>query len=220
MKFNIGTTEIASQSTGGNRLPGGAIHTVQFDGAEAATIEKNDKSATFDVVRLKFKNEDGTFEHVLFEPKEGDEVRQDNSFGSKNPSNLENLIFTVKHLFAAVAPNVAKQIEDKGLAIEGWNGANGLRQFIVKNTDKVKGTEVQIKLVKDKNGNAVFPSFPLGMSREGNVYPRTNFIGKGLSFTAKEIERMNNISTASATNMPAAGSGSGTTDDGNDDLLF
>jgi len=220
MKFNIGTTEIASQSTGATRLKGGEIHDVKFDGAEATTIEKKDGSATFDVLKLKFKNDDGTFEHVLFEPKEGDEIRQKNQYDSENPSNVENLIFTVKHLLAAVAPDVAKKIEDKGLNIEGWNGKSGLREFVVNNTAKSKDKEVRIKLVKDKTGNGVFPSFPLGMSKEGSVYPRTNFIvaaGGKLDFTAKEIERMNSIAAASPTSM--AGTTSAATSE-NDDLIF
>lgn len=220
MNFNIGTTEIASQSTGANRLAGNKIHDVTFDGVVAETIEKKDGSAKFDVLRLKFKNEDGTFDHVLFEPKDGDEVRQTNSFGSENPSNLENLVFTIKHLLAAVAPTVAKQVEDKGLKIEGWNGPNGLRQFVVKNTDKAKGAELQIKLVKDSRGNAQFPGFPLGMSREGNPYPRTNFMGKNLQFTQKEIERMNSIAGASATNMDGASSASVANGAADDELIF
>jgi len=204
MKFNIGTTDIPSQSTGATRLAANTIHTVKFDGAEAETIEKKDKSATFDVLRLKFKGENGLFDHVIFEPKAGDEVQQENSFGSKNPSNLENLIFTVKHLLSAVAPTVAKQIEDKGLNIDGWNGKGGLREFVVNNTKKSIGAEVQIKLLADKDGNPQFPGFPLGMSREGNVYPRTNFIGQNLSFTPKEIERMNSVASAKPSSMPAA----------------
>jgi hypothetical protein len=217
MKFNIGTTEIASQSNGATRLKAGEIHLVKYDGAEATVIEKKDGSATFDVLKLKFKNDDGTFEHVIFEPKEGDEVRVENAFGSQNPSNLENLIFTVKHLLAAVAPEVSKKIEEKGLNIEGWNGKNGLREFVVNNTAKSIGKEVEIKLVKDKTGNAVFPSFPLGMSKEGNVYPRTNFIGKNLQFTAKEIERMNSITSAAPTQMSSGSSAKPAEDD---DLIF
>lgn len=217
MKFNIGTTDIASQSTGATRLKGGLIHDVTFEGAEANTIEKKDGSASFDVLQLKFKNEDGTFEHTIFEPRDEDAVRQQNTYGSENPSNVENLIFTVKHLFAAIAPDVAKKIEEKGLAVEGWNGKNGLREFVAANTKKAIGTATQIKLMKDKNGNAQFPGFPLGMSKEGNVYPRTNFIGKNLEFTPKEIERMNKIQSATASSMPA-GATTGPTDD--DDLIF
>lgn len=215
MKFNIGTTEIAAQSNGSTRLAANEIHDVIFDGVEADTIEKKDGSATFDVLRVKFKNENGTFEHVIFEPKAGDDIRQKNSFDSENPSNVEILIFTVKHLLAAVAPTVAKQIEEKGLNIEGWNGKGGLREFMVNNTKKAIGTATQIKLVANKDNNAVFPGFPLGMSRDGNVFPRTNFIGKELKFTAKEIERMNNVSSATVTNMASSLVAAG-----NDDIIF
>ena len=216
MKFNIGTTEIASQSTGGTRLAANTIHNVKFDGAEAVTIDKKDGSASFDVLRLKFKNDEGTFEHVIFEPKAGDDVRQKNQFDSDNPSNLENLIFTIKHLLVAVAPTVAKQIEDKGILVDGWNGDKGLRQFVVKNTEKATGAETQIKLLSDKDNNPQFPGFPLGMSKEGNVYPRTNFIGKDLKFTPAEIKRMNSVATATPS-RPAA---SATTSAEDDDLVF
>lgn len=218
MKFNIGTTEIASNSTGVARLAANTIHNVTFEGVEAATIDKKDGSASFDVIRIKFKNDDGVFEHVLFEPKAGDEIRAKNQYDSENPSNVENLIFTIKHLLAAIAPTVAKQIEEKGLSVEGWNGDKGLRQFLVKNTAKANGTETQIKLLATKEGNPIFPGFPLGMSKEGNVYPRTNFIGKNLKFTAKEIERMNAVATATSTNMPSNSASTTKADD--DDLLF
>ena len=214
MLFNIGTTDIASNSTGVSRLAANAIHDVKFDGCEAVTIDKKDGTASFDVLRVKFKNDDGVFEHVIFEPKAGDEVRQKNQFDSENPSNVENLLFTLKHLLAAVAPTVAKQIEDKGLAVEGWNGDKGLRNFMVKNTTKAIGTDTQIKLLSNKDNNAVFPGFPLGMSKEGNVYPRTNFIGKDLKFTAKEIERMNSVASATPSTPAVAVKA----DD--DDLIF
>lgn len=204
MKFNLGG-EIASESKAGKstRLKANAIHDVIFDGVVAETITKKDGSESFNVLKLKFKNDEGlTYEDTIFEPREQDGVRQANNFGYENPSNVEELQFKVKHLLSAVAPDVAKKMDSKadGVVIDGWEG---LRQFIVKNTAKAIGTRTQIKLLSDKDNNPRFPGFVLGITKAGQPYPKTNFIGAKLAFTAKEEERIEKAASATPTRMPS-----------------
>jgi len=199
MNFNLGAAPTnATQST---RLKGNKIYTVQWDGAVAETIVKKDGSGdTFSVLRLKFKNDEGTFEDTVFEPRNGDEVRPANNFGGVNPSPLEDLMFKIRHLIAAVAPAVDESINKKGeLAFASWDD---LRKFVVTNTTKAIGTITQIKLLADKDGNARFPGYVLSISKKGEVYPRTNFIGAKLAFTPKEMEKIDASAQAAPTTMP------------------
>lgn len=199
MNFNLGSsipsTSKAGQST---RLKANAIHDVEFVGAFAESLEKKDGSQTFEVIKIKFKDADGlTFEDTIFEPREQDGVRQPSGFGYDNPSNVEELQFKIKHLIGAVDPAMLKKIEEKGINVDGWNG---LRKFVETNTTKARGAKTQIKLLADKDGNPRFPGFVLGISKAGDVYPRTNFIGAKLSFTAKELERIEKAATAKPSN--------------------
>lgn len=199
MNFNFGNTPAVSNQGANSQLAANTIHTVKFDGVEAVTITKKDGSATFDVLKIKFSNESGKFEHTIFEPKPEDAVRKENNYGYENPSNLEEMMFLLRHLIAAVAPKVNEQIEKKGgIAVESWEK---LRNFMVVNTVKAIGTETQIKLLADKEGRPRFPGFVLGMSKKNETYARTNFIGAKLTFTANELKKIETAAAATPTPM-------------------
>lgn len=205
MDFNLGKT-VQGNSTAGKstRIKGNQIVDVTFEGAIAQTLEKKDKSESFDVLTLKFKDENGlTYEDSIFEPRVGDDVRKENNFGYENPSNVEELQFKIKHLLSAVAPDVVEKMNGKaeGVKINGWEA---LRQFVAKQTVKAIGKRTQIKLVNDKDGNPRFPGYVLGITKAGDVYPKTNFIGANLSFTAKELERIAATEKATPTKMSAS----------------
>jgi len=194
--FNLGGTP--AQSKVSNRLAGNAIHTVTFKGAEMAELEGKDKTK-YSILKITFANEDGEYVDTIFEPKAGDEVRKPNNFGYNNPSAIDELTFKVRHLIAGVNPAANAAIEKKGgLQINTWDQ---LRKFVVDNTVKAIGVETQIKLINDNKGNPRFPSFVLAFSKANELYPRTNFIGQKLAFTAKELERINTAGTAKPTNM-------------------
>lgn len=198
--FNLGGKDIPSVSRAGQstRLKANGIYDVAFDGAEATVIEGKD-GTKYNVLRMKFVDDNGlTFEDTIFEPRHGDDVRQENSYGYANPSRVEEIVFKVKHLIRAVAPKVADQMEDKKIQFTSWED---LRQFVVKNTAKSVGTRTQIKLLADKNGNPQFPMYVLGISKTNEVYPKTNFIGANLAFTTKEKEKIDNAAEAKSTDM-------------------
>ena len=198
MQFNLGN--VPAQSRVSNRLAANAIHTVKFDGATAEVIEGKD-TTKYSVLKLKFTGEDGEFIDTIFEPKDDDNIRKQNNFGYENPSRVEELMFKVRHLIAAVNPKVSESIDKKGkMEIATWKD---LQDFVIKHTTTGVGKETQIKLLADSKGNPQFPPFVLGISKAGEPYPRTNFIGDKLAFTAKEQERINNALTAKPTNIEA-----------------
>lgn len=193
----------AAQSNIVTQLKGNAIHTVKFEGIEAKEIESKTSGEKFKIITMKFKNEDGVFEDTVFELKAGADQRVKNQWGYDSPSGLEELMFKLKHLLAAVAPKVAEKIQKNGgFQVANWDE---LRTFMANQTKAAIGTEVQIKLLSrtDAKGStrATFPGFVLGINKEGNVYPRTNFIGANLAFTAKEQEKIDNAVTAKPTNV-------------------
>lgn len=198
----------ASTSTATQQLPGNQIHEVTFKGVETKTIESK-TGEKFDIISIKFANDSGNFEDTLFELKKGDNERKKNNFGYENPSALEELQFKAKHLLAAVAPKVAAQIEEKGgLKIGSWDAFG---KFLVKHANVGIGAQTQIKLVERTDAKGIkrinFPSFVLGVNKKNEVYPKTNFIGSKLVWTAKEKERMETTATAKPTDPAAFMSG-------------
>ena len=210
MSFSFNTTAGASQSAAKARLAGNDIYTVKFDGCEIVDIQGvKDPSMTYKVLKLKFSNEDGSFEHTIFEPKQADFNRTETEFTKdgkteKIPqaSGVESMMLLFKHAIDAIAPEVGKQIDSgaRNLGAADWNG---LRILVAKILDSGKGNPTQIKLMKNNKGEAQFPGFFSGVSREGKAYIRNNFIGNKLAFSTYELTRINNAATAKPT--PAAG---------------
>lgn len=227
MSFSFDATAGASQSTSKPRLAGNDIYTVQFDGCEIQDIQGvKDPTTVYRVLKFKFSNEEGTYEHTIFEPKEADFKRGESEFTNKNgnkekipqPSNVESMMLFFKHLIDAFVPEIAKQIDEgtKKIGAPSWDG---LRDVMVKICDKGKGKISNIKLIKDKDGNARFPGFFASLTKEGKPYVRNNFIGNKVAFTAYEQGRINNESNARITNMSDKGSFTPTVSDHVDDGL-
>jgi hypothetical protein len=53
--------------------------------------------------------------------------------------------------------------------------------------------------LKNKDGEATFPGFFTGLTKEGNAYVKNNFIGKKLQFSTYEADRIKKESTAKPT---------------------
>lgn len=205
--FNFANTAGASQSSFKPSLPGNEIHTVTFEGAEAPEFQgKKDPTMNYKVLRLKFSNEHGIFEHTIFEPREQDFQRSENEFerdGSINkiptPSNVESFMLLLKHLIDSVLPELSAKI-DSGEAQLGGKDWDQLRSNMIKILEKGIGVETSIKLINDSKGEPRFPGFFAAINKEGKAYVRNNFIGKNLGFTAYEKTRIKNQTTAKPTN--------------------
>lgn len=204
MSFSFDATAGASQSTSKPRLAGNNIYEVKLDGVEIQDIQGvKDASVTYKVLKFKFSNDDGTYEHTVFEPKADDFKRGESKFMNKNnveekipqPSNVESMMLLFKHIIDGFVPEIAAQIDkkEKSINAKSWDE---LRKVVVAILEKGKGKTNKIKLVKDKNGDARFPSFFAGISREGVCYVRNNFVGSKVAFSPYEIQKMNNEANA------------------------
>lgn len=203
--FTFNTTAGTSQSTTKPKLVGNNIYDVKFDGCEIQDIQGvKDPTAVFKVLKLKFSNEDGTFEHTVFEPRTEDFNRRESEVTNKQgkvekipqASNVENMMLLFKHAIDALVPAIGKQIDskEKSLGAANWEE---LRKLVATILDKGKGVSTRIKLSKNsKTGEAVFPGFFTGLTKEGVAYIRNNFIGAKLAFSTYELQKISNEASA------------------------
>ena len=197
MNFDFESTAGVSQSSTRKPLEGNMIHEVIFDGCEARDFTgTQDSTKQFHVLEIKFHNENGYFTHTIWEPREEDVKDREGAFGMQ-PSNFKVMMYTLKHLIDAVNPELGKKIDTKEvkLTVESWEA---LRKFMVDNTAVGVGTTTKIKLMKNNRGEAMFPYF-LNYNKEGKLYMSTNFIGNGVFFTTKELDKIKKANTAQPT---------------------
>jgi len=205
MAFSFSTTANSSQNTAKERLTGNAIYTVQFEGCEILDIQGvKHPEEVYKVLKLKFANDEGSFEHTVFEPRQEDFTRGETKYNDKKTgeeksipqsSGVENMMLLFKHAIDSINPTVAKQIDDgtKNLGAADWVT---LRKLVAQILDAGKGAKCQIKLIKNTKGEAAFPGFFSGITKEGKAYVRNNFIGSKLAFSAYEVTKINNAATA------------------------
>lgn len=211
MNFDFESTAGVSQSSTRKPLEGNMIHDVIFDGCEARDFTgTQDSSKQFHVLEIKFHNDDGYFTHTIWEPREEDLKDREGAFGMQ-PSNFKVMMYTLKHLIDAVNPELGKKIDNKEvkLSAESWDA---LRKAMVENTAPGIGVSTKIKLIKNNKGEAMFPYF-LNYNKEGKLYMATNFIGNGVFFTTKELDKIKKANTAQPTPVSNLG---GFTIPGND----
>jgi hypothetical protein len=211
MNFDFESTAGVSQSSTRKPLEGNMIHDVIFDGCEARDFTgTQDSSKQFHVLEIKFHNDNGYFTHTIWEPREEDLKDREGAFGMQ-PSNFKVMMYTLKHLIDAVNPELGKKIDNKEvkLSAESWDA---LRKAMVENTAPGIGVSTKIKLIKNNKGEAMFPYF-LNYNKEGKLYMATNFIGNGVFFTTKELDKIKKANTAQPTPVSNLG---GFTIPGND----
>jgi hypothetical protein len=206
--FSFQTTAGTSQSTTKPRLAGNDIYDVKFDGCEIVDIQGvKDASMTYKVLKLKFSNDDGSFEHTVFEPQEKDFSRTETEYKDAKtgelkkipqPSGVENIMLLFKHAIDAINPTIAKAIDNKtqNLGAKDWDG---LRKLVAQILDAGKETTTQIKLLKNGKGEASFPGYFASINKDSAAYIKNNFIGGKLAFSAYEQTRINNASNAKPT---------------------
>lgn len=185
-------------------LAGYEIHSVEFKGAEKPDFTGKD-GTIYKTIVLKFENESGSFSSTIFEPKDEDYTRKPSQFGGLNPCRVDIILDSFKQIVEAVNPTYYKEnIEGASPRFKNWEE---LRTAFVELTKPGIGTQTQIKLEKNKKGEAQFPGFPLTITREGVLLRTSTYIGKNLGWTAKELKAKTNFVTASVTPMarPALG---------------
>lgn len=197
------------------------IHNCTFEGVEYNVIDgKNGDS--FDVMTMKFNIENfGEYNHNVFAPQNSE--RKETPWGGTNPSDVETFMTICRHLLDSANPEVAKQIEEGTFELEGKN----FKEFVIKLNALATmfiGKATSIKLLPGRNGFASFPAFPVKISKNGNLYLNTRFIGDNLTLDQFELKQIENAKNATPTNMTSktknAFDSSDITEDDIDDLPF
>ena len=193
--FDFSEISGISTSTGAALLEGNKIHDVVFDGCEARNFKGKDGSEKH-VITVKFKNDEGIFTHTIWEPSvaAGDFVDKTDPYPS--PSVIKHIMVFVKHLTEAVNP---KAVGDLGKKTPSWDA---FRHLVVDITTPGIGVATKIKLLTDKSGNAIFPRYFLGYTKENELFMRTKFIGNNLKFTDKEMTTIKAAATATPSASP------------------
>lgn len=173
------------------------IHNVKFTGVEKGTGEYSTIEFSFEGID---EGEVGAIHNErMFEPKSSE--RTPNRFNSaiSDPSPAEQFMCKLMHVIAALNPEAHKKIQD-GTAKFAPSDFTTLIKLVKKILDPVVGTEVQIKLLP--NGRFCgFPGFPAKISRNGDLYLSTSFIGEDLTLSAYEKSQIDKVNSAQPTNM-------------------
>lgn len=182
------------------------IHDVEFDGFEYATFDgKKDPSAKYEVLKIKFKNDEGQFTHTLFAPKPGDDKRplrkNKNGHEMEGPSNVEVFTKTIGHVLNEISPATLTKLAGKNTTFEK------LCAFLVSETKSKIGTKTKIKLVGDKDGKPKFPYLLSVFENGGEAVVTNNCIGQKLGFTSYELDKKKEMESAAPTQMPSTSNG-------------
>lgn len=182
-------------------LEGFAIHTVTFKGAEKPDFNGKD-GTVYKTVVLKFENEQGAFNSTIFGPNEekGDYTRKPSQFGGLNPSRVDIIIDEFKQLIAAVNPVLYAAIQD-GTTVLSFKSWEELRTAFVESTKDFVGAVTKVKLEKNKKGEAVFPAFPMTITKDGILKTTSTYIGNNIAWTDKELKAKANYVQAAVTPM-------------------
>lgn len=205
--FSFSGTAGTSQSTAKSNLVGNNVYEVAFDGCEIKdVVGVKDPTALYRQLILKFSNEDGAFSHTVWEPRPEDFERRETDAKSKDgkaikilqPSNVESMMLLFKHAIDFINPTIAQKIDSKELNLGAKNWEE-LRIKVAKVLDAGKGAKTKIKLIKNKAGEAIFPGYFTGLTRDGVAYVKNNFIGPKVAFTTYEAQKINEAANATPT---------------------
>lgn len=219
--INLGFEGVQGSSMALPKLKAWQIHDVEFKGIEFSKFKgRKDPNAEYQALKVKFGNEDGTFEETKFCPKDGDEVRPENN-GRQSPSPLENFQFFIAQLGEQLAPERYEKFKGRRYQLpqDFEKMVNDLGAVL----KPAVGKTYKLKLIANKKGEPVLPYY-VNLSKEGKAYPSNNFIGNNVFFTPYELETMEKQKNAKPTAMEGtAGDGVDTTPEetsNNDDLNF
>lgn len=186
------------------------IYDVTFVGCEVREFKgTKDPNMTYQVLDIKFENEDGYFTVTRFFPKQGDDVRRKlpNKKGGEREvaSNFEELMNIVKQTAEVLTPEGFKKMSELSSKFKSFDD---VAKALIAITDKVKGTKTKIKLIGRTRDNRVVAEIPTITSVFDGVATITdNYIGNKLFFTPYEEGKRNEYLKGTPTDMekvPAA----------------
>ena len=180
------------------------IYDVTFVGCEVREFKgTKDPNITYQVLDIKFENEDGYFTVTRFFPKQGDDVRRKlpNKKGGEREvaSNFEELMNIVKQTAEVLTPEGFKKMSELSSKFRSFDD---VAKALIAITDKVKGTKTKIKLVGRTRDNRVVAEIPTITSVFDGVATITdNYIGNKLFFTPYEEGKRNEYLKGTPTDM-------------------
>ena len=181
-------------------LEGNKIHVVIFEGVESVDVTSTSNGQTYKLMRIKFSNSEGQFVKTYFEPddKADQPVISKTSVGDiVNPSPNVQMLYTLKQLLAIANPAFNEKI-DRG-EVNDLSSWDSLRAAMVAATKDFIGQTCQIKLIKNSKGEAILPGTVVNFNKENQLYPASTVIGKNLTWTKKEKERIEREASAQPT---------------------
>lgn len=208
--YSFDGTAGTSQNTSKPRLESNSIHKVKLEKVEALDIDGvKTAGAVYKVVKFRFSNDDGYYEHTVFELKPEDFTRTKKTITDKKtnkeilieqPSNYENLTLFLKHLIDAFVPEVGAKIDKKEINLSA-NSWDDFRKLIVKIFEKGVNRTSNIKLMETKDGEPRLPGFFSGLTKDGVAYVKNNFAGDKVAFESYELTRINNKNSATPSSV-------------------
>lgn len=180
------------------------IYDVTFVGCEVREFKgTKDPNMTYQVLDIKFENEDGYFTVTRFFPKQGDDVRRKlpNKKGGEREvaSNFEELMNIVKQTAEVLTPEGFKKMSELSSKFKSFDD---VAKALIAITDKVKGTKTKIKLIGRTRDNRVVAEIPTITSVfEGVATITDNYIGNKLFFTPYEEGKRNEYLKGTPTDM-------------------
>lgn len=206
MAFNFGISAESAVKSSRRPLSAWNIHEVEFKGCEIREgVSKNDPSKAWKCLDVKFENEDGYHNVVLWAPKDGDDVRRE--YDSKNggkvvfPSNFEVLMAMIKQTAQVLNPAGFEKMQ---AASSKFRSFDDIAQALITITEKAKGTKTNLKLVGRNRDGRVVAEVPriVGINKEGEAFISDNYIGDKLFFSDYEETQRNKFMNATPTQMP------------------
>ena len=209
MSFNFGlSAESAVRSTIRPLAPW-EIHDVEFKGAEIRKFQgKKDPNAVYELLTIKYENEDGYFNVDLFFPKDGDDVRPefDGQNGGKvhMASSFENTMAIIKQTVQILNPKGFDTLQKASIKCTSFEQLAGM---VVKVLTPVIGKKIKIKLTGRNRDGKVVAQIPriLALNKEEEAFICDNYIGEKLFWSDYETTKRDEFLKAKPTDPEKAG---------------
>lgn len=192
----------ANVAKGGNYLKAGEIHKVSVQDVQMETIDT--KNGPAKVLKVTIADKDGAmYEDTFFEPNQDDFNRRTSDKGRTMPSNWEHTQNKLmQYIYAFRRDLYDKILAGESMQVKTWDD---FRKKMVNylTIAKDKGTETNVKMVKNKAGYASTPGYTAALNKDGEVFTGNKFLGEvdEVAFTDWEITQMQNIAKAAPTNI-------------------
>ena len=195
MNFNFGAQKVVVSA---GRLTAG-IKDVTFMGVcfETKTSQKDGNS--FKTLALKLDVDGyGPYTQNFFEPQSDE--RQTMQWGV-SASMLDHFLIIVREILEAVDPQIIKDIDSGTKTLTG--NFKQICDTIKQWTDPMIGNvKFQAKFIPQNNGYVSLPTFVARITKSGDLGIATRIVGKDLTLTPKEQQKVEAANSAKPTTMP------------------